>query len=215
MAYTFGAGSGLVSPGGVLQSRTVNGVARSYADAPDEWGDIEERTYYGLSGLAEVSETYALNSGSFTLPALGLSGDLMITSVEVSTSNSDWPQCTINYTSGMASAQLEGGAVTLPSFTIEARRKAQPLAITGGDGIQSTSFTASIDLSELRDEDGDQVKWAISNAAWESSIEALAGTFAIGAGLSGELEASGLNASNTAYQTATATANGYLAITRS
>lgn len=214
MALAFGAGTGTINPGGVLQSRSENSVELSIADALDEFGDIAERTYYGLTDIKEVTEVYALDNGSFTLPTLGLyNSNIIITSIEVSTSNSDWPQISITFMQGIPAAKIETGTATMPSISVEARRKAQPLLLTGGVNLQSTSVSFSIDLEELRDASGEQCKFAFMNARWEANAEALDGTFSA-SGSNAHLDSNGVSTSNTAYGTKTGKASGYISMNR-
>ena len=212
MAKTFGAGTGvaLTGAGAVLQSKTTTPRAESVADALDEYGDVAARQYYGGGVVTEVQETYAIKADGVSLPALGYNTFGVVTNIEVSTSNSDWPQVSITFTTG---ATLDENATfALPSFTIVGKRLAQTIGITGVTDMQSSSFSASCDLSEVLDASGEPVKFAVSNGTWEANAEYLDGTAT--AGLSGTLEETGtISASNTAWQTISAKASGYIART--
>lgn len=224
---TFGAGTGLAitATGAVLQGKTSTPLAQNTADALDEYGDIVDRAFYGVTGVEEVQETYAIKGdisssdlptlGKVTLGPSGSSVAAVVTNIEVSTSNSDWPQVSVTYRKGMAANLIEPGAYTMPTFTIVGKRIAQLIGLSGVTNVQSGSFSANCEIQECLDATGTQCKYAFTTGAWEANAEYLDGTPAVATGFDGgHLEEAGAETtSNTAWATKSAKASGYLAVT--
>lgn len=201
----------------VIQSQTINKREHSTAEALNEEGDIVARAYYGGGLTEEVSETYQLKSGKVTeLPALGMYTDrgIIVTSVDASTSNADWPTLSISLHRVVDKAPIaftNPKRYAFPAVALAAKRMAQPLFITGGDAVQSTSLAGSCSLAEMADGSGNPCAWAVSGAVWSANIEALGGEFALASNLgdtAGIIADSNISYSNTSWGTITGSAGG-------
>lgn len=209
---TFGVTGGLAmaeETAAVLVSRTITPRSASVAEVTDEEGDIALRHYYGLGATEEIQETYSIKgrvNEAPKLPKLGYNAFGVVTNISVSTSNSDWVQVAVTYTTG---ATLDKNKAYALPITCPTGRKASLFLLTGGQYIQSSSFSASCTLSELLDDKGIPCAWAVSGASWEESAEAIDGTFAFTANDSSGLTENGrLSQSNTSYGTVSASASG-------
>lgn len=214
-----GENTAMTAAGAVITSKTTTPRAMQTADALDEWGDIDEREYYGGNITTEVQETYAIK-GDITqadIPALGyhLFGTVpaVITSIEISTTNSDWPQVSITYTIIPAGSIDTEAVYTMPTFALEGKRKAQSLGITGLLCVQSASLSFSCEIAELLNCSGEPCKFGVSGGTWEATADFLDGTPV--AALGGTLEEPGtVSLSNTDWGSTSAKVSGYLPITR-
>ena len=146
--------------------------AESVAQALDENGDLAARTVYGNDGgaVSEASCTYLLKSGTLNLNTLSL-GELetgvVVTSIEMATSNGDWPKLTVSGKLGTPAFQAPTGKTAkaaLPSQSIVGGKFAQPMTFTVGDGCKLTgcSFSVSAEISQADDGLGEPVAYAAS-----------------------------------------------------
>jgi hypothetical protein len=173
----------IVSGGGTLadvlelvdSSKTP--VAKSRADALDEYGDIAASTWFGNpdDDFYEASSTFAVVSDSFDLSVLDLgelTGNKIITSIEITTSNSAWPQLTVT---GMLGVEAICGTpvYSLPSLTITGCKYSQELGFTTGDGARLTGSTvsASIDMAQQDDGGGDPVAHGLSGGVMTGTAQ--------------------------------------------
>lgn len=173
----------------VLQAQTITPRSATISDATNASGDIIERKYIGIGATEEVSETYALKQGTITsLPHLGYhtNPECIVTSVEISTSNSDWPKLAITFTRDTTPdhsliiahktqyyfpSNVEGTTIQFVG-----KRLAQSPIIGGLENVQSANLSASITINELVDGVGAPCALGFSGGSWEASAEALGGT---------------------------------------
>jgi hypothetical protein len=192
---------------GAPQSYNEGNYAKSRADLTDENGSVTESEYYGAGSIKEHNATFALDcSGSIDATALGEDG---LAEISISTSNGDWPQVSVKWYTGLP--QCQSGctfALTVPS--VEGKRKAQALGLSAGNGkIQSSTWTASAQLSLLLDGDGVPVAYAFTNGTISASVTAIGGTISASGNMT--LVNTTTSESNTAYATVTGTGEEVLA----
>lgn len=209
---TFGVDNGLAitSDGAVLVSKSITPRGASVAEALNENGDIAVRHYYAEGVTTEVQETYAIKgSVAPTLPKIGYNEFGVVTNVSISTSNSDWVQVSVTYTTGVT---LDTNKTYTIPFACPTGRKATLIMLSGGEYVQSSSATITCTLSELLDNEGIPCAWAVSGGAWDVTAEAIGGKFEFTAedGISGITENDRVSESNTAYGTISASASGFI-----
>lgn len=231
MATAFGSQTdhfGLTATGAALVGATVVSAsstprAETSAEARDALGDVASMTWYGNDGgsLSEASVTYAWTSGSLSVSGLSL-GELatgiVVTSIEVSTSNSEWPQITVAGVLGSDAITAVTGYENLygmPSATVLGLKMAQGMGATAGAAgrLTGATLTASCDLAEQADGDGEPVAFGLAGAVATLSVEMVgvtgspSVTWATGWT---ETQAESLDQPQAAYHTSTANAERYL-----
>lgn len=158
----------------VLVDSTETKIELSRADAQDENGDIAASAFYGntTQDMREVSCTYALKSGTLNintikLGALAASPTLIRESIEVSTSNSEFPQITVSGRKNAVAPTAPTGKAntfTLPSLSIVGRKVAQPVFFTTGANCRLTasSVEASIEIAQQDNGLGEPIAHGLS-----------------------------------------------------
>jgi len=186
MSNKFGATTdhfGLATSAMVLVDSSAVPVAQSRADAQDENGDIAASAWHGntTAGLKEASCTYALKSG--TLPTdlkLGqIAAGKIVLSIEVSTSNGEWPQITVSGITGPDETCVLEQVKTyaLGNLGISGLKKAQPYGCSVSNGkLTSCSISASCDWAQQDNGVGEPVAYGVSGAISTVSAEAVATT---------------------------------------
>lgn len=197
-------------------------MAMTTEDALDQDGNVAGRDSYEAGPADAVECVYHLTSSTLDLSTLMLGPidngqvHLVITSIDVSTSNSAWPVITIGgFTSVTNYADMPNFA--LPAITINGKKIAQGLDFSVGADCRLTGSTlkASGDLAHTLDEDGEVVAMAFTGATCEIGGEAVeiegAVTWTPG-GSWIETQAPGASNSNTSWGTASFAANKYLEV---
>lgn len=158
----------------ILINSSETKIEQSRADAQDENGDIAATTYYGntTQNMREVSCTYALKSGSLNintikLGALAASPTILRESIEVATSNSEFPQITVSGRKNIVSITAPSGKLntfTLPSLSISGRMGAQPIFCTAGAGckITGTNLSANVEVAQQDNGIGEPIAHGVS-----------------------------------------------------
>jgi len=158
----------------ILIESSESKIEQSRADAQDENGDIAASTFYGntTQDMREISCTYALKSGSVNintikLGALAASPTVLRESIEVSTSNSEFPQITVSGRKNIVSVTAPSGKLntfTLPSFSVTGAMRAQPIFCTVGAGsrLTASSLSASVDVAQQDNGLGEPIAHGIS-----------------------------------------------------
>jgi len=219
---------GLASATLILVNSSSTPVEQSRADANDENGDIAATTYFGNSTqeMADVSCTYALKSGTLNintikLGALAASATVLRESIEVSTSNGDFPQVTVSGRKNIIAITAPTGKLntfTLPSYTLTGIKQAQLIGFTIGAGCRLTgsSIAANVEIAQQDNGLGEPAAHGVSGGTGTISAELVRVTSAPAwtvlttspwdaAGLA-QTAAPGLEEGQAAYHTATATA---------
>ncbi len=164
---------------GELVASSKTPVAQSRADAADKNGDIVASAWYGNTAgtLHEVSCTYALKSGTLNCADLKLgeaSTGIVITSIEISTSNGAWPQITV---SGMLGCEAleQGKTWPMPTVSINGKKQAQLMGfvVTTGE-LTDCSMSASCDFARQDGGKGEPVAYGVSGAVASASATAVA-----------------------------------------
>ena len=153
----------------------------SRATADDENGDHAAATWYGNTGsaLKTVSTTYRLKSGTLNLNTLQvgeLEAGTIADNVGVTTSNSDWPEIVLSGKTGCETVVAPTGKAntwTLPDITITGAKRAQLLGFTIGEGcaLTGSGLTATIDLAQLDDGEGEPAAHGVSGAVATQTAE--------------------------------------------
>lgn len=154
----------------------------SRANAMDENGDIAASAYYGNQrGMAEVSCTYAFCSGIFNLQQIRLgimdfSTTTVRQSIEVTTSNTEFPQITLTGRTNIASVTAppdRGNKFAIPSFWLNGTKRAQPMhcQIAGGGRCTGSSLSANIEIHEQADGAGEIIAHGISGGVGTFSVD--------------------------------------------
>ena len=148
----------------ILVESSETKIEQSRADAMDENGDIAATTYYGNTSqdMREVSCTYALKSGTLNintikLGALAASPTVLRESIEVSTSNSEFPQITVSGRKNIVSISAPSGKLntfTLPSLSVAGGMRAQPIFCTAGTGCRLTASSLSANIEVAQQDNG-------------------------------------------------------------
>jgi hypothetical protein len=155
-------------------------VEQSRADAQDENGDVAASAFYGNTAgtLYEVSNTYALKGGSIDLATILLGETATGTireSVEVSTSNSEFPQITVSGKIGAQDVTDPSGKTStfaLPAITINGIKQAQLLGFTVSAGrLTGSSLEASIELAQQDDGVGEPIAHGLSGGTGTVTAE--------------------------------------------
>jgi len=157
----------------ILVESSKTPVAESRAEARDENGDIAAVTYYGNDGgtISDASCTYLLKSGTLGLDSLQvgeLSTGVIVESIEIATSNGDWPRVTVSGKLGTFAVQAPTGSAataTLPAdIDLVGAKKAQVMGFTVGSGCKLTGCSMSVAASITQADDGlgEPVAYAVS-----------------------------------------------------
>jgi len=165
---------------GTLVESSKTPVANSRADALDENGDIADAAWYGNTDgdLYEASCTYQVDTADVNVATLKLgekSTGVVITSIEISTSNGDWPRVTVSGTLGTGALE-QSKTYAMPTGTVAAKKQAQIIAgitLTSGK-LTSASLSASCDLATANDGAGEPVAHGVSGAVATATAEAVA-----------------------------------------
>jgi len=206
---------------GVLVDSSRTHVAQSRADAQDQDGDIAASAFYGNTegDLYEISNTYAIKSGTLNLNTLklGLVNSKVALTLEASTSNTEWPQITVTGIEGQETLTPPTGKANtfgLPSITIAGLKRAQLMGFTISEGkLTGSSLSASIELSQQDDGEGEPVAHAISGGTIEISADFVRITDAPAWAVSSpftETQAPGANEPQADFHTTSAAAAGTL-----
>lgn len=199
--------------------------AESVSDAPDEDGNVAARTYYGGSAsIKDCSITLVLKSGtapsSIVLGADTAQGTTMwITNVELTTGNGQWPTYVINWKEGLTNVTGSKFTVSLPS--VIPAKKAQPLGVAVATAKATTmkltgsSASWSCDYSEQLDGQGEFAAASFSNGTATSTADGVVISgdpeWTANTGWTSEDGAAPLTASNTGYDTTSASVSKFLA----
>jgi len=173
-----GAG-GVFETIGELVASSETPVAQSRADAADKNGDITDSAWHGntTAGLSEASCTYAVKSGTLDTSNLELgqlSAGIVVTSIEVATSNGAWPQVTVSGILG-SDALEQVKTYALPLYSITGKKQAQLMGIEVTTGnLTDCSMSASCDWAQQEDGEGEPVAYGVSGAVASASATAVA-----------------------------------------
>lgn len=220
-------GEALEGIANVIESSKVP-MAQNRGDAQDENGDIAASAYYGntAGNLYQISNTYQLKSGqTLNLNTLklgeltaGTSNDGVIASeVTADTINSDLPTITFTGIYGADAIESPTGfenTFTLPSISITGAKRAQTLQFTTDEGkLTSSSFTASIEISDAQDGEGEIIAHGVSGGTMEISADFVGITTAPAWTVTGdftETQAPGEEEPQADWETGSGTAAGIL-----
>lgn len=147
-------------------------IPNERADAKDEYGDIVASSYYGNSGgtLYDASSTFAIYRGTVQLDMLKLgelSTGVVVESIEVTTSNGDWPMIKVSGKLGMDAVQVPDGKLataTLPAdIDILGAKMAQTMLFSVGAGCRLTAsaLKATGKISQVDDGLGEPAAYAV------------------------------------------------------
>jgi hypothetical protein len=166
---------GLAAGALVLIDSSETIIEQSRADALDENGDIAASTYYGntTQNMREVSCTYALTSGSLSLNSaiklgsLASSPTVVRESLQVTTSNSEFPSITISGRKNITAITLPTGKLntwTVPVVTIFGQKRAQEIMFSTGAGcrLTSSSLECSVELTQQDNGVGEPIAFGLS-----------------------------------------------------
>jgi hypothetical protein len=170
----------LAASAGTLIESSKTPVANARIDAQDENGDIADSEWHGNEDgdLYEASCTYQVDTNGVTVGALKLgelSTGVVVTSIEISTSNGDWPRVTVSGTLGTVALE-QSKTYAMPTGTVAAKKQAQIIAgitLTTGK-LTSASLSASCDLATANDGEGEPVAHGVSGAVAVATAEAVA-----------------------------------------
>ena len=166
---------------GTLVESSKTPVANSRADALDENGDIADAAWYGNTAakLYEASCTYQVDKNDVTVGTALKLGELatgvVVTGIEIATSNGDWPKITVSGILGTGALE-QGKTYAMPTGTVAAKKQAQIIAgitLTTGK-LTSASLSASCDLATANDGEGEPVAHGVSGAVATATAEAVA-----------------------------------------
>jgi hypothetical protein len=174
----------LAASAGTLIESSKTPVANARIDAQDENGDIADSEWHGnkAGDLYDASCTYQVDTNGVTVGALKLgelSTGVVVTSIEISTSNGDWPRVTVSGTLGTGALE-QSKTYAMPTGTVAAKKQAQIIAgitLTTGK-LTSASLSASCDLATANDGEGEPVAHGVSGAVAVATAEAVAITAA-------------------------------------
>ena len=199
---------------------SITPMAISIEHAQDEDGNIAGQGDYEAGPCDAIECQYDLLGGTLNLSTIDLgfiaatSPAVVITSVDVSTSNGGWPRISVSgYTGVTDTADMPSFA--LPSITINGKRQAQVLDFSVGANcrLTSSSLSASGEFHHALNEDGEVGAMAMTGATVEISGEAVeiegVVTWTPG-GTWTETQAPGASNSNISWGTASFTAVKYL-----
>ena len=212
----------------ILQESTKVPRKANMATALDANGDVAVTELYGndAGALYDATCTYLLKSGTLDLSTLyvgELSAGVVVTGINVDTTNGDWPKVAVTGVLGTAAFQAPTGKLAkapLPAITITGGKFAQGLGFTVSTGaLNSSSLSVQCDTAEAADGEGEPVAYAASFPNAEVTAQGVYTSAAFawavtepGVGLI-ETQAESTNEPQAAWQTATCA--GYIPITRS
>lgn len=174
---------GLASTNLVLVNSSETLIEQSRADALDENGDIAASTYFGntTQNMREISCTYALRSGTLNINTIKLGATaaaptLLRESIEVNTSNSEFPQITVTGRKNIIAMTAPTGKLntfTLPSLSLSGTKYAQPIFCTAGAGckITGTSLSANLEVAQQDNGLGEPIAHGVSGGQGTFSAE--------------------------------------------
>lgn len=174
---------GLASSDLVLVNSSETIVEKSRADAMDENGDIAATTYFGNNSqdMREISCTYALKSGTLNINTIKLGATaaaptVLRESIEVSTSNSEFPQVTVSGRKNILAMTAPSGKLntfTLPSLSLAGTKYAQAIFCTAGAGckITGTSLSANVEVAQQDNGLGEPIAHGVSGGQGTFSAE--------------------------------------------
>lgn len=198
--------------------------AMTRGEATDENGDIAAATWHGNTdgALYAVSCQYLLKTGTLNINTIDLgelSTGVVATGIEIPTDASDWPKLTITGMLGTSAITAPSGYLntfTLPSLTLTGLKQAQALNFTTGEGckLQSSSFSASIELARTNDGVGEPAAFGLSGGVYTVTGNFVritaAPSWTITDGDGTETQAPGEEEGQAAYHTGTGTYEGIL-----
>ena len=169
----------LAATAGTLIEESKVPRPNSRVDAQDENGDIAASEWHGnkAGSLYDATCVYQVDTTAVDLSNLSLGQldtGIVALSIEVATSNGDWPKITV--TGVLGTGALEQDKVyALPAITVNPYKRAQAMGVTVTTGkLTSCSVSASCDLAEALDGDGEPVAHGVSGAVLSASAEAVA-----------------------------------------
>lgn len=174
---------GLASSDLVLVNSSETIVEKSRADAMDENGDIAATTYFGnnTQDMREISCTYALKSGTLNINTIKLGATaaaptLLRESIEVNTSNSEFPQITVSGRKNILAMTAPSGKLntfTLPSLLLSGTKYAQLIfcAVGAGCKITGSSLSANIEVAQQDNGLGEPIAHGVSGGQGTFSAE--------------------------------------------
>ena len=165
----------------ILDDATSDPDALSRADAPDENGDIAASTWFGntAAALKTVACTYKLKSGTLALATL-LCGELetgvVVESINVSTSNTEWPTVEVSGKLGTNAITAPTGFLNtfkMPTLTINGVRQAQVMGFTTDAAcrLNGSSISGSVDLAQTEDGLGEPAAHGVSGGVIEGTAD--------------------------------------------
>lgn len=174
---------GLATAGLVLVDSSESIIELSRADALNEDGDIQASTYFGntTQDMREISSTYALVSGTLDINTILLgefvgATNIIRESVEVATSNSEWPQLTVTGRKNAIAVVAPAGLTntySLPSIVFTGIKQAQPINFTTGVGCRLTgsSLSGNIEVAQQDNGVGEPIAHGVSGGTGTVSAE--------------------------------------------
>lgn len=211
----------------ILQESSKVPRAPNEAKALDANGDVAVTELYGNAAgtIYDVSCTYLLKSGTLDLSTLyvgELSTGVVVTGINVNTTNGDWPKVAVTGVLGTAAFQAPSGKLAkapLPAITITGGKFAQGLGFTVSSGaLNSSSLSVQCETAEAADGEGEPVAYAASFPNAEVTAQGVYTSAAFawavtepGVGLV-EKQAGSTVEPQAAWQTSTAT--GYIPMVR-
>ena len=181
--------SNALSGKAVMTAASKTPVAQDRSDAEDANGDIVGSAYFGNSAgfLYEISNTYQIKSGEEVhLNALklgvlssGTEEGIVASDITVNTANGgELPTIEVSGIEGNDPIESDvEKTFTLPDIEIIGAMRAQEMVFTTGDEdpagcrLTSSSFTATIDIADASDGDGEIVAHGISGGTIEISAD--------------------------------------------
>ena len=155
---------GLASSDLVLVNSSETLVEQSRADAQDENGDIAASTFFGntTQDMREISCTYALKTGTLNINTIKLGATaaaptVLRESVEVTTSNTEFPQITVSGRKNIVQISAPSGKLntfTLPSKSLSGIKAAQVIFCTTGAGCKLTGSSLSANVEVAQQDNG-------------------------------------------------------------
>jgi hypothetical protein len=175
---------GLAATLGTLIDAPKTPRPQTRKDALDKNGDIADTAYHGNTAgeLFDATCVYQLdgaNSGPTELDLedveIGqIATGKVATSAAVDTANTDWPKITITGVLGTPALEQDK-AWALTAGTIYARKQAQLIGIVVTTGeLTSCGTSASCDLAQADDGEGEPVAFGVSGAIQTATAEAVA-----------------------------------------
>lgn len=207
----------LQGEGLAMQSLKRSPRAWSIAEAQGEYGEVVARTRYGGNdAILECEASLVYKSGS--CPAsITLGVGQNIESLQIQTSNSDFPKYTIKWREGLPNVSGLSFTVQLPSILPRRCAQSMGMNVASGARLNSSTYTCSVEYSECLDENGDLAACSWTGGKAEISAEAVSVTsqpvFTATDGWDIEETGAGIDESNTAYGTTSAKASRALAAT--